>query len=352
VGFTSLVAWLMPALALWGAVAGLGPAISPGQAAEVFSVGTLLGGAALLPLGTGVAGSSMILQLDALGLPSQISVVVVGLLRLGTTWYALALGLLAFVRWRGPILSVARQPVAQDHFDDLADEYAEEIPAAVRDRLVGRKVEVMADWLSKLGVEPPARGLEFGCGQGWYTAEMARLGYDMSACDRSTGQVAQARRFLAGQGLEIPVSTADVQWLPYPDGHFDFAYGVNVIHHVVDPGGWARALAEVARVLKPGGSFFLQEINTENPLFAFYMGYVFPLIRRIDDGTEAWIKPSTLPPVQGARWDDECAFLTFLPDFTPAPLVRGLGGLERALEHSPIRSWSAHFVARLVKDEA
>jgi SAM-dependent methyltransferase len=178
---------------------------------------------------------------------------------------------------------------------------------------------------------------------------MARLGYAMTACDRAAAQVDQARRFIAAEGQTIEVAVADARSLPYPDAGFDFAYGVNVIHHVIDPGGRSRALDEVVRVLRPGGSFFLQEINTENPLFAFYMGYVFPLIREIDDGTETWVKPTSLPPVAGARWDSDHAYLTFLPDFTPAPLVRLLGPVERVLERSPLRAWSAHFVARLVK---
>ena len=50
------------------------------------------------------------------------------------------------------------------------------------------------------------------------------------------------------------------------------------------------------------------------------MGYVFPLIREIDDGTEAWIRPSALPEVEGASWTEDKAYLTFLPDFTPGPV--------------------------------
>ena len=49
------------------------------------------------------------------------------------------------------------------------------------------------------------------------------------------------------------------------------------------------------------------------------------------------------------RWDDDLSYLTFLPDFTPRPLLERLSGFERALEGSRFRSWSAHYVARLVK---
>jgi hypothetical protein len=79
------------------------------------------------------------------------------------------------------------------------------------------------------------------------------------------------------------------------------------------------------------------------------MGYVFPLIREIDDGTEAWVKPFALPEVGGAHWDGDNVYMTFLPDFTPRPLLGLLSGLERSLERSRFRTWSAHYVARLVK---
>jgi SAM-dependent methyltransferase len=348
-GVTSTAAWLMPVAGLWIIARQLGDPISGPAAAEVFSLGTLLGGVALLPLGAGVTGSSMILQLQSIGVSSEASIVVVALLRLGTTWYALALGVFALLRWRREIVSIARQRRPQQHFDELAAEYGDQIPAHVRERVVGRKVAAMEQRLRDCGVEPGARGLDLGCGQGWYAVEMARLGYAMRACDRSPAQVEQARRFIAAEEVQVEAVAADACALPYPDGSFEFVYGVNVIHHITDPGGLARALREAVRVLRPGGSFFLHEINTENPLFAFYMGYVFPLIREIDDGTEAWIRPSALPDVEGAHWAGENAYMTFLPDFTPRPLLGLLSGLEGFLERSRFRTWSAHYVARLVK---
>ncbi|MDH3211713.1 MAG: hypothetical protein OEM05_04430 [Myxococcales bacterium] len=41
----------------------------------------------------------------------------------------------------------------------------------------------------------------------------------------------------------------------------------------------------------------------EKPVFAFSMGYVFPLLREIDDGTEVWIRRSALPPRLVTRVD-------------------------------------------------
>ena len=57
--------------------------------------------------------------------------------------------------------------------------------------------------------------------------------------------------------------------------------------------------------------------------------------------------PGRLPTVAGAAWSRDVVYMTFLPDFVPAPLMRALLPLERRLEQSSMRHWSAHFVAAL-----
>jgi SAM-dependent methyltransferase/uncharacterized membrane protein YbhN (UPF0104 family) len=352
VGGTTLAAWSLAVFALWGVVRGLGESIPLASAAEVFSVASFLGAASLIPAGSGVTGSSMILHLGSVGVSPNSCLVAVGLFRAGSSWFALGLGGLALLRWRRQLGSIARADDSETHFDALAADYHEEIPEHIRDRLVARKAQAMDMWLRRQTDGRPLRGLDLGCGHGWYAVEMASRGYAMSACDRSTGQVAFACRSVAEQSAEIEVRVADAGSLPYPDASFDFAYSVNVFHHMRGPVEQQAALSEIVRVLKPGGVFFLQEINTANPLFTFYMDYVFPVLREIDDGTEYWIRPSGLPAVAGASWHAEKTYLTFLPDFIPRALLPTLGVFERALEHSPVRTWSAHYVARLRKHPA
>ncbi|MGH9245172.1 MAG: class I SAM-dependent methyltransferase [Acidimicrobiales bacterium] len=176
---------------------------------------------------------------------------------------------------------------------------------------------------------------------------MASRGYAIDAIDQSAGQVAEAERHAATRGCGARFRTADAERLPWPDGTFDFAYSINVIHHVTPIAKRGRVLAEIVRVLKPGGVFFLHEINVENPLFRFYMSYCFPLLCDIDEGTEEWIRPSRLPEVAGAAWSPDVDYFTFLPDFTPRAVLDALTGVEARLERSAIRNWSAHYVACL-----
>ena len=98
------------------------------------------------------------------------------------------------------------------------------------------------------------------------------------------------------------------------------------------------------RVLKPGGCFFVHETNPQNPLFRFYMGYVFPILKSIDKGTEIWLEPRKWQSRIELKLDD-VKYFTFLPDFLPAWLLRPFLALERRLETSRLGHLSVHYMA-------
>jgi SAM-dependent methyltransferase len=186
-------------------------------------------------------------------------------------------------------------------------------------------------------------GLDVGCGQGWHVRRMRELGYDVVGIDDSAGQVQQAARRL---GSTDWVRAGSVLNIPASDASYDFAYVINVLHHLPTIDDQRRAFSELFRVLKPGGLLFVHEINTRNILFRFYMGYVFPSLNCIDEGVERWLLPHRLnaytpAPVEAVR------YLTFLPDFMPQAFVRLLTPVERVLEASPLRIYSAHYMAVL-----
>jgi SAM-dependent methyltransferase len=347
---TTTLAWLLPALALAATLAICGRAVPFAVGVKAFSAGTLSGGVSGLPLGVSIAGSTMIEELLAAGVAANVGVLAILISRIGTSWFAVFLGLAAFLLWRARLAGIMRDG-GSDHFDLIAHEYEEQIPKHIRDRLLAKKTGLIQQRLWRQGISGRARGLDVGCGQGWYLAELARAGYRMHGVDFSGGQLRKAAVNLAADDVgTAPLAQADAQRLPFPDDTFDFAYSINAFHHLPSPEAQARAIGEIARVLRPGGIFVLHEINTHNPVFRLYVGYLFPLLKQIDEGTERWILPSALPPAAGARWAPEVQYFTFTPDFVPRAVQRLLDGVERRLERSALQRYSAHYQACLLKN--
>jgi SAM-dependent methyltransferase len=91
----------------------------------------------------------------------------------------------------------------------------------------------------------PSRVLEVGCGWGELAEWVAReTGVDVVATDLSPHMVELARE----RGVDAHV--ADVQALPFADGAFDVAIAAWMLYHVPE---LSLAIAELARVLRPGG---------------------------------------------------------------------------------------------------
>jgi ubiquinone/menaquinone biosynthesis C-methylase UbiE len=94
--------------------------------------------------------------------------------------------------------------------------------------------------------------LEIGCGSGAMAAEVLRRFPDvrLTATDYDQSMVDAAQRRLASFNSRVEVRQADATSLPFSDASFDSALSFIMLHHVVD---WEQALAELVRVLRPGG---------------------------------------------------------------------------------------------------
>jgi SAM-dependent methyltransferase len=112
---------------------------------------------------------------------------------------------------------------------------------------------------AKLGVRPGDRLLDLGCGFGRHAYQAARLGAQVVAVDFGTDEVLQVRGTfgaMASAGeIDADARTGAVQGdalrLPFADGSFDRVIASEVLEHIPDDG---TAVAELARVLRPGGS--------------------------------------------------------------------------------------------------
>jgi ubiquinone/menaquinone biosynthesis C-methylase UbiE len=109
-------------------------------------------------------------------------------------------------------------------------------------------------------VELPSqpRCLEIGCGQGALARLLIeRFGARVIATDYDPQQVALAQQRLAGLGRRVEFRVVDARAMPFDDAQFDAVFSFGVLHHILD--GWGQAVAETARVLRPGGWFVLSD---------------------------------------------------------------------------------------------
>ena len=102
----------------------------------------------------------------------------------------------------------------------------------------------------------PARLLEVGCGQGEFAERLVReLGTEVVALDLSLHMVESTR----ARGVDARIG--DVQELAFADGAFDVVVANWMLYHVPD---LDRGIAELARVLRPGGALVAATFGEEN----------------------------------------------------------------------------------------
>lgn len=111
-------------------------------------------------------------------------------------------------------------------------------------------------YFEHLDLPANARVLELGCGSGalWH-AVLDRLpaGWQITLSDASEGMVEEARQAVAARAAQFTFQVVDAHEIPFPDGSFDAVIANHMLYHVSDR---PRAIAEMRRVLAPGGRLF------------------------------------------------------------------------------------------------
>ena len=121
--------------------------------------------------------------------------------------------------------------------------------------------DVVGGWL-----RPTDAVLDMGCGPGGFLAAAAPHCRSITGVDIVPAFVDECRATVASLGLtNATVALSADGLVPSPAGAFDAAIMVDVIHHCEHPDA---VLADVRRVLKPGGRLLIFEPNRSNPLLA------------------------------------------------------------------------------------
>lgn len=243
----------------------------PLSAADAFGVGILLLAFSMLPihppLGLGTADAALAGLLILAGLPEPEAIALALSIRI------LLVGIVCLDGLLGSALLILFQPSnamntpLPEQGQDLQREYyareAEGYDAACfgnRDnRSHTAKIMRIRDLLNP---EPGMNILEVGAGTGIHGLRLRALapGIHYTGMDLSPEMIDIARRRL---GPDVNLFTGPAESLPFDDEHFDGVFCCATLHHLADR---PKGLAEMIRVLKPGGSLVMSEPNPVNPL--------------------------------------------------------------------------------------
>ena len=194
------------------------------------------------------------------------------------------------------------------------------------------------------GLAPGRRALELGCGTGIFLEKVAPAGARIVGLDLSADLLAKARARLTG-APNVLLHRGDAEQMPYAASSFDAVYGSSVLHHL----DLDRALAEVFRVLRPGGRCVFTEPNILNPQVAimFHLG----LTKRyfgVSPDEKAFSRFEAARALKAAGFTAaEVEPFDFLHPATPPALCGVVDRVGRAIERVPLlREITGSFVVR------
>lgn len=142
------------------------------------------------------------------------------------------------------------------------------------------------------------RLLDIGCGRGYALERFGGYGFQPIGLEIGEHTLREAQ-------LRGPVLQGTADLLPFGDGVFDVVVVIQVCHHVDDP---PAVLAEIRRVLRPGGYLLLWETTEDSPLVRAgrrlrpHWDGVPVRARFRTDELRVWLANAGLAPVEELRW--------------------------------------------------
>lgn len=179
-----------------------------------------------------------------------------------------------------------------DIYDEVAEQWWSDDIRWVR--TLKNLVPGRLKWFDRHVVWDGLEVLDLGCAGGFMAEALTGRGARVTGIDPAAQAVTAARLRAEAMGQSIRYDVGVGEDLPYHPGSFDCVVCVDVLEHVAD---LAVVLAEVERVLRPGGVFLYDTIN-RNPLARFgTITVAEDLLRLLPRGTHdpaLFIKPAEL----------------------------------------------------------
>ena len=180
-------------------------------------------------------------------------------------------------------------------------------------------------------LRPSDKVLELGCGTGYFTREIVKTGALVTAIDISPELLDIARREV--QAANVTFALDNAYDLSFGEGSFDSVIGSSVLHHLEI----ARAVCEMFRVLKPGGTVCFTEPNMMNPQIALQKN-IPALKRRLGDSPDetAFFRWPLRRLLQGAGFVEiSIRPFDFLHPAVPEPLIPSVTAIGEWIEKVP-----------------
>jgi 2-polyprenyl-6-hydroxyphenyl methylase/3-demethylubiquinone-9 3-methyltransferase len=231
-------------------------------------------------------------------------------------------------RWIGSLAIDRTRPVppARCSIDNEYYEGMDELwwdpagPAAILHAINRPRVDF---YLQALGDLRGRLVLDAGCGGGLVARELAAAGAEVVGVDRSLGSLGVARRAV-GPPFRFRPAQGRLERLPFASGSFDAVVAADVLEHLPD---LPAAVAELARVLAPGGSFVFDTVNrTSWSWFTAVFG-LEQVLRMVPRGTHDWrlfIRPAELDRLLRGTGLEPVTLTGLAPRIGPGVVVRGL----------------------------
>jgi 2-polyprenyl-6-hydroxyphenyl methylase / 3-demethylubiquinone-9 3-methyltransferase len=198
--------------------------------------------------------------------------------------------------------------------------------------------------------------LDIGCGGGIVSEAMAKLDYDVTGLDMSEGAIEAARAHAAANHVAVDYRVGSAYRLPMADGVVDVVVISDVLEHLHD---LPTAIAEISRVLRPGGLMLFDTINRTVASYLTAILMAERVLRIVFPGTHDWkmfIRPGELRSALAER-DITLAEIKGMSPARPphrliASIVRGRGLGEYELNNSVSVSYIGHAVKQPARPRA